>query len=180
MAVRTSQQIRPASQIGCFLSFRLGNRTATSCTNDGTAALDDKNPARFFPGPLSELLGRYLKATRSRVAGFAHRDRPLGDIAGSEIAAHSDPMKTIGRAASAMPSGPRRWCCGFEGPSALEFASVGLSILERVKTVLAGSKFGRFPCAAPLRPPHATLPHRHRPIPSSTARIVVATLCRKS
>ena len=130
-------------------------------------------PARSFPRPLAELTGAALSdALRSQ--GFASAEilARWADIAGPEIAAHSEPMKiNWPRAAGDEPPEPATLVLRVEGPAAIEIQHLSAVILERVNRFFGWQAIGRIALRqAPLRrhkPPAPPAP----PDPAVAARI---------
>lgn len=113
-------------------------------------------PPRSFPRPLSELLGATLSdALKSQ--GFASAEilARWADIAGPEVAAHSEPMKInwprASRAGEETPE-PATLVLRVEGPAALEIQHLSAVILERVNRFFGWQAIGRIALRqAPLR-----------------------------
>ena len=114
---------------------------------------------RSFPRPLSELLGATLSdALKSQ--GFASAEilARWADIAGPEIAAHSEPMKinwprpkTAGTMTDEVTE-PATLVLRVEGPAALEIQHLSAVILERVNRFFGWQAIGRITLRqAPLR-----------------------------
>jgi len=132
-------------------------------------------PERSFPRPLAELTGAALSdALRSQ--GFASTEiiARWAEIAGPEIAAHSEPMKiNWPRPAGAgdEPPEPATLMLRVEGPAAIEIQHLSAVILERVNRFFGWQAIGRIGLRqAPLRrqtPPQPPAP----PDPAETARI---------
>ena len=119
-------------------------------------------PARSFPRPLSDFLGATLNDTL-KTQGFASTEiiARWADIAGPEIAAHSEPMKIAWpRHAEAETSAePATLVLRVEGPVALEIQHLAAVILERVNRFFGWQAIGRIALRqAPLR-------RRQRPKP---------------
>jgi len=111
-------------------------------------------PARSFPRPLSELLGTTLSgALKSQ--GFASAEilARWADIAGPEIAAHSEPLKiNWPRAVGDADPEPATLVLRVEGPAALEIQHLSAVILERVNRFFGWQAIGTISLRqAPLR-----------------------------
>ena len=114
-------------------------------------------PARSFPRPLSD----FLAATMTDVLktqGFASSEiiARWADIAGPEIAAHSEPMKINWPRAQKNPGEeppePATLMLRVEGPAALEIQHLSAVILERVNRFFGWQAIGRIALRqAPLR-----------------------------
>ena len=118
-------------------------------------------PSRSFPRPLSDLLGATLgKALKAQ--GFASTEiiSRWTDIVGTEIAAHSEPLKiNWPRAIGDEAPEPATLVLRVEGPAALEIQHLSAVILERVNRFFGWQAIGRIALRqAPLR-------HRERPAP---------------
>ena len=123
-------------------------------------------PARSFPRPLSEFMGATLSdALKSQ--GFASAEilARWADIAGPEIAAHSEPIK-INWPRQKNPANvgdeapePATLVLRVEGPAALEIQHLSAVILERVNRFFGWQAIGTIALRqAPLR-------RREKPIP---------------
>jgi hypothetical protein len=116
-------------------------------------------PSRSFPRPLSEFLGATLSDSL-KTQGFASTEiiARWADIAGPEIAAHSEPMKitwpranTAGDLSDDSPE-PATLVLRVEGPAALEIQHLSAVILERVNRFFGWQAIGRIALRqAPLR-----------------------------
>lgn len=116
-------------------------------------------PTRSFPRPLAELLGATLNdALKSQ--GFASTEiiARWADIAGPEVAAHSEPMKinwprpTAGGSMGEEMPEPATLVLRVEGPAALEIQHLSAVILERVNRFFGWQAVGRIVLRqAPLR-----------------------------
>ncbi len=134
------------------------------------------NPSRSFPRPLAELTGAALSdALRSQ--GFASTEiiARWAEIAGPEIAAHSEPMKiSWPRQVGDEPPEPATLMLRVEGPAALEIQHLSAVILERVNRFFGWQAIGRIALRqAPLRrqrPPKPPSP----PDPAELARIAAS------
>jgi len=111
-------------------------------------------PSRSFPRPLSELLGATLSDIL-KAQGFASTEiiSRWADIAGPEIAAHSEPLKiSWPRAAGTQDPEPATLVLRVEGPAALEIQHLSAVILERVNRFFGWQAVGRIAIRqAPLR-----------------------------
>jgi len=111
-------------------------------------------PSRSFPRPLSELLGSTLSDTL-RSQGFASTEiiSRWSEIAGPEIAAHSEPMKiNWPRRGNEETAEPATLVLRVEGPAALEIQHLSAVILERVNRFFGWQAIGRIALRqAPLR-----------------------------
>ena len=138
-------------------------------------------PSRSFPRPLSEFLGATLNDSL-KTQGFASTEiiARWADIVGTEIAAHSEPMKitwpranTTGDMDDGVPE-PATLVLRVEGPAAIEIQHLSAVILERVNRFFGWQAIGRIALRqAPLRrrqPPAAPSP----PDPAVTARIAAS------
>src|SRR5674476_1093365 len=132
-------------------------------------------PSRSFPRPLSEFLGATLSDSL-KTQGFASTEiiARWADIAGTEIAAHSEPMKitwpranTTGDMDDGVPE-PATLVLRVEGPAALEIQHLLAVILERVNRFFGWQAIGRISLRqAPLR-------RRERPMPPPPPEPAVA------
>ncbi len=111
-------------------------------------------PARSFPRPLSEFTGAALSDSL-KAQGFASSEiiARWADIAGPEIAAHSEPMKiNWPRAVGNQSPEPATLMLRVEGPAALEIQHLSAVILERVNRFFGWQAIGRLALRqAPLR-----------------------------
>jgi len=114
------------------------------------------NPSRSFPRPLAELTGSAL-SDALRAQGFASTEiiARWAEIAGPEIAAHSEPMKINwprqAEGAGAPPE-PATLVLRVEGPAAIEIQHLSAVILERVNRFFGWQAIGRLALRqAPLR-----------------------------
>jgi hypothetical protein len=148
----------PGQQIGrfwlrCFLSPRQSDCYGHEI-NDGTRRPAMSNSSRSFPRPLSALLGATLSdALKSQ--GFASAEilARWADIAGPEIAAHSEPIKiNWPRAVGDAAPDPATLILRVEGPAALEIQHLSAVILERVNRFFGWQAVGTISLRqAPLR-----------------------------
>jgi hypothetical protein len=133
-----------------------------------------KSP-RSFPRPLAELTGATLNDALRR-QGFASTEivARWGEIAGPEIAAHSEPVKiTWPRTAEgdAAEPEPATLVLRVEGPAALEIQHQSAVILERVNRFFGWAAIGRIALRqAPLRR-RAPRPAPTPPDPAAAAQI---------
>jgi hypothetical protein len=113
-------------------------------------------PSRSFPRPLSDLLHRTI-SERFAQQGFASTEliTRWADIAGDEIAAHSQPVKiTWPRQADENDPEPATLVLRVEGPMALEIQHQSAVILERVNRFFGWQAIGKLALRqAPLRHP---------------------------
>ena len=130
-------------------------------------------PSRSFPRPLSELLSATLNDAL-KTQGFASAEilARWADIVGTEIAAHSEPMKIKWpRPMGDEPADPATLVLRVQGPAALEIQHLSAVILERVNRFFGWQAIGRIALRqAPLRrrePTKAPSP----PDPAIAARI---------
>lgn len=133
-------------------------------------------PSGSFPRPLSEFMGATLSDTL-KSQGFASTEliARWADIAGPEIAAHSEPMKIAWpRPVNDQPQEPATLVLRVEGPAALEIQHLSAVILERVNRFFGWQAIGRIALRqAPLRrreKPQAPPP----PDPEMQARIAAS------
>ncbi len=110
--------------------------------------------SRSFPRPLSEFTGATLSDSL-KAQGFASSEiiARWADIAGAEIAAHSEPMKiNWPRAVDESSPEPATLVLRVEGPAALEIQHLSAVILERVNRFFGWQAIGRIALRqAPLR-----------------------------
>jgi len=130
-----------------------------------------KSP-RSFPRPLSELLGATLNDVM-KAQGFASTEiiSRWADIVGTEIAAHSEPLKiSWPRAIGDNPPEPATLILRVEGPAALEIQHLSAVILERVNRFFGWQAIGRLAIRqAPIR--RREQPRQREPDPAIAARI---------
>ena len=120
-------------------------------------------PGPITAKPLSVLLGDVFSDAYAK-QGFAARELVTrwAEIAGREIAAHSEPLKLQWpRPVEGQPQEPATLVLRVEGPMALEIQHSSDVILERVNRFLGWSAVGRLA----LR--QAPLSRRDRPKPSA-------------
>jgi hypothetical protein len=113
-------------------------------------------PGPISAKPLSAILGKTIDEVFAR-QGFASRELVTRwtEIAGPEIAAHSQPMKVQWpRPVGDAPPEPATLVLRVEGPMALEIQHQSGVILERVNRFLGWQAFGRLALRqAPLSRP---------------------------
>jgi len=133
-------------------------------------------PSRSFPRPLAELTANALSGPL-KAQGFASAEiiARWDTIVGSEIAAHSEPLKiNWPRAMGEEPPEPATLVLRVEGPAAVEIQHQSGVILERVNRFFGWPAIGRLSLRqAPLRrhaPPAPPAP----PDPVETARIAAS------
>jgi hypothetical protein len=134
--------------------------------------------ARSFPRPLADFTGSALSDVL-RTQGFASTEiiARWAEIAGPEIAAHSEPMKINWPRQSGdggeQPE-PATLMLRVEGPAAIEIQHLSAVILERVNRFFGWQAIGRIALRqAPLRrpvPPQPPAP----PDPAEEARIAAS------
>ena len=131
----------------------------------------------FKPGPisakpLSALLGDVFSDAYAK-QGFAARELVTrwADIAGAEIARHSEPLKLQWpRPVEGQPQEPATLILRVEGPAALEIQHSSDVILQRVNRYFGWSAVGRLALRqAPLSRRKA--PRRSAPDPKSVAEV---------
>ncbi len=132
--------------------------------------------SRSFPRPLSEFLGATLSDTL-KSQGFASAEilSRWAEIAGPEVAAHSEPIKiNWPRRGDEETAEPATLVLRVEGPAAIEIQHLSAVILERVNRFFGWQAIGRIALRqAPLRrrgKPAAPPP----PDPAAAARIAEA------
>jgi hypothetical protein len=125
-------------------------------------------PSRSFPRALSELTGAALSEALKR-QGFASAEivARWTEIAGSEIAAHSEPIKiNWPRSADETALEPATLVLRVEGPVAIEIQHQSALILERVNRFFGWRAVGRIALRqAPLKRRTQTPP----PVPPDAA-----------
>jgi hypothetical protein len=134
-------------------------------------------PGYISAKPLAALLGRTIDEAFAR-QGFASRQLVTrwAEIAGSEIAEHSQPMKIQWqRPVEGQPQEPATLVLRVEGPMALEIQHSSDVIIERVNRFFGWAAIGRIALRqAPLDRPEPK-PRRQPPDPAEVER-VAATL----
>src|SRR4051794_35018602 len=119
-------------------------------------------PGPISAKPLSVLLGQVFSDAYAK-QGFAARELVIrwAEIAGPEIAAHSEPLKIQWpRPVEGQPQQPATLVLRVEGPMALEIQHASDVILQRVNRFFGWSAIGRLA----LR--QAPLSRRDKPKPS--------------
>jgi hypothetical protein len=134
-------------------------------------------PGPISAKPLSALLGGVFKDAYAR-QGFASRELVTrwAEIAGSEIAAHSEPMKIQWpRPVEGQPQEPATLVLRVAGPVALEIQHASDVILQRVNRFLGWNAVGRL---AIRQAPLSRKTVRRAAPPPSAARVadIEATL----
>ncbi|HEX3710619.1 MAG TPA: DciA family protein [Pseudolabrys sp.] len=113
-------------------------------------------PSRSFPRPLSEFTGATLSDVLRR-QGFASTEiiARWAEIAGAEVAAHSEPIKiNWPRQVNEETAEPATLILRVEGPVAIEIQHLSALILERVNRFFGWQAIGRIALRqAPLRRP---------------------------
>src|SRR3569833_1509401 len=120
-------------------------------------------PGRIYAKPLSAMLGDVLTAAYAK-QGFAARELVIrwAEIAGSEIAAHAEPLKMQWpRSVDGQPQEPETLVLRVEGPMALEIQHSSDVIQERVNRFFGWHAVGRLALRQgplsrrpkPIRPP---------------------------
>ncbi|HEX5210664.1 MAG TPA: DciA family protein [Pseudolabrys sp.] len=131
-------------------------------------------PSRSFPRPLSDFTAATLSEGLKQ-QGFASAEliTRWAEIAGPEIAAHSEPMKiNWPRAMADEPPEPGTLVLRVEGPAALEIQHLSAVILERVNRFFGWQAIGRVALRqAPLR---RREPHTPPPLPDPEAAANIA------
>jgi hypothetical protein len=111
-------------------------------------------PSRSFPRPLSEFTAATL-SDGLKAQGFASAEliARWAEIAGPEIAAHSEPIKiSWPRAIGDEAAEPATLVLRVEGPAAVEIQHLSAVILERVNRFFGWQAIGRIALRqAPLR-----------------------------
>jgi hypothetical protein len=135
-------------------------------------------PARSFPRPLSEFAGAAL-SDALKAQGFASAEiiARWADIAGAEIAAHSEPIRIAWPRTSSPdePPEPATLVLRVEGPAAIEIQHLSAVILERVNRFFGWRAIGRLSLRqAPLKRRDA--PSRPPPLDEEAAARIAGTL----
>ena len=134
-------------------------------------------PSRSFPRPLSEFTAATL-SEGLKAQGFASAEliARWADIAGPDIAAHSEPLKiNWPRAIGDATPEPATMVLRVEGPAALEIQHLTAVILERVNRFFGWQAIGRLALRqAPLRRREAPTPPP--PPDPETAASIAATM----
>lgn len=130
-------------------------------------------PGPLFAKPLAAILGKTINDVFAK-QGFASRELVTRwtEIAGAEIAAHSQPLKIQWpRPVGDQPPEPATLVLRVEGPMALEIQHASTVILERVNRFLGWQAVGRLALRqAPLTRPERRPPPR-RPDPAKVSEI---------
>jgi hypothetical protein len=127
-------------------------------------------PGPISAKPLSALLGGVFKDAYAR-QGFASRELVTrwAEIAGAEVAAHSEPMKIQWpRPVEGQPQEPATLVLRVAGPVALEIQHASDVILERVNRFLGWNAVGRL---AIRQAPLSRRTARRAAPPPSAARV---------
>ena len=133
-------------------------------------------PAQSFPRPLSAFAGTALNDAL-KAQGFASAEivARWADIVGTEVAAHSEPLKiNWPRQANEDTAEPATLVLRVEGPAAIEIQHLSSVILERVNQFFGWRAIGRLALRqAPLRrrTPKKVPPP---PDPAAAARIAAS------
>ena len=129
-------------------------------------------PGPISAKPLSVLLGDVFSDAYAK-QGFAARELVTrwADIAGADIAAHSEPMKMQWpRPVEGQPQEPATLVLRVEGPMALEIQHSSDVILQRVNRFFGWSAVGRLALRqAPLS--RRKTPRPRAPDPKSVAKV---------
>lgn len=135
-------------------------------------------PGPISAKPLSILLNDVFAEAYAK-QGFAARELVTrwGEIAGSEIAAHSEPLKMQWpRPVEGQPQEPATLVLRVEGPMALEIQHSADVILERVNRFFGWNAVGKlafrqapYPAAAARRDPARPTPRRWQRWPRPSA-----------
>jgi hypothetical protein len=130
-------------------------------------------PGSISAKPLSVLLGDVFSEAYAK-QGFAARELVTrwGEIAGAEVAAHSEPLKIQWpRPVEGQPQEPATLVLRVEGPMALEIQHASDVILQRVNRFFGWSAVGRLALRqAPLSRRDRTKPSR-APDPMAVAEV---------
>jgi hypothetical protein len=129
-------------------------------------------PARRYPRPLSAVAGACLSETFKR-QGFASGEivTRWAEIAGPEIAAHSEPLKIQWPRTEHDDGRTATLVLRVEGPAAIEIQHLSGVILERV------NRFFGWPAVGRLALRQAPLARRHeKPAPRTPDPAVTAAL----
>jgi hypothetical protein len=130
-------------------------------------------PGSISAKPLSVLLGDVFSDAYAK-QGFAARELVTrwGEIAGAEVAAHSEPLKIQWpRPVEGQPQEPATLVLRVEGPMALEIQHTSDVILQRVNRFFGWSAVGRLALRqAPLSRRDRTKPSR-APDPMAVAEV---------
>jgi hypothetical protein len=130
-------------------------------------------PGSISAKPLSVLLGDVFSEAYAK-QGFAARELVTrwGEIAGAEVAAHSEPLKIQWpRPVEGQPQEPATLVLRVEGPMALEIQHTSDVILQRVNRFFGWSAVGRLALRqAPLSRRDRSKPSR-APDPMAVAEV---------
>ena len=142
-----------------------------------TEARAVNKPSRSYPKSLRDLLGKVMADSFAK-QGFASAELVTrwADIVGTEIAAHSEPIKMLWpRPADGEDSEPGTLVLRVEGPASIEIQHLANVICDRVNRFLGWSAVGRIALRqAPLRRVARRATRTSDPV--AVAR-VAATLC---
>jgi len=131
-------------------------------------------PGPISAKPLSVLLSDVFSDAYAK-QGFAARELVTrwADIAGAEIAAHSEPLKMQWpRPVEGQPQEPATLILRVEGPMALEIQHSSDVILQRVNRFFGWSAVGRLALRqAPLSRRNRPAPPSRAPDPKSVAKV---------
>jgi hypothetical protein len=131
-------------------------------------------PGPISAKPLSVLLSDVFSDAYAK-QGFAARELVTrwADIAGAEIAAHSEPLKMQWpRPVEGQPQEPATLVLRVEGPMALEIQHSSDVILQRVNRFFGWSAVGRLALRqAPLSRRNRPAPPSRAPDPKSVAKV---------
>jgi hypothetical protein len=131
-------------------------------------------PGPITAKPLSVLLSDVFSDAYAK-QGFAARELVTrwADIAGAEIAAHSEPLKMQWpRPVEGQPQEPATLILRVEGPMALEIQHSSDVILQRVNRFFGWSAVGRLALRqAPLSRRNRPAPPSRAPDPKSVAKV---------
>jgi hypothetical protein len=128
--------------------------TATVITGGMTEPYNMNKPSRAFAKPLRDLVGKVVGETFTR-QGFASAELVTrwAEIAGAEVAAHSEPIKIQWRRpAEGEEREPGTLVLRVEGPAAIEIQHLANVICDRVNRFLGWGAVARLALRqAPLR-----------------------------
>jgi hypothetical protein len=131
-------------------------------------------PGPISAKPLSVLLSDVFSDAYAK-QGFAARELVTrwADIAGAEVAAHSEPLKMQWpRPVEGQPQEPATLVLRVEGPMALEIQHSSDVILQRVNRFFGWSAVGRLALRqAPLSRRNRPAPPSRAPDPKSVAKV---------
>src|SRR6187397_3369828 len=147
-----------------------GSRCTAACYKSPMARFSKPGP--ISAKPLSVLLGDVFSEAYAK-QGFAARELVTrwGEIAGPEVAAHSQPLKIQWpRPVEGQPQEPATLVLRVEGPMALEIQHASDVILERVNRFFGWSAVGRLALRqAPLS--RRASPASRPPDPKAVAQV---------